>query len=638
MGVGRRRWWVATLLGVLFLSACTENAQLFSSLDEPTEPFLATVASGSVVAGDEYLEIQIDYPDDEASRATLMVVELRDPAGVTHGRVEFDRDQLSEPTLPPVRLPDPADGVYTLVVEAWINEQVLFSEQRQIFVLAEPPRLESLTIHPTSIHTEMQALALAEITTPVGTAPYLRWLFDGNEVLQGYLSDGYDRVILDGGERIAGAYNVSLEVYPWGPDEGTVIDGSTVLTAESDVYVHAELSPTPPETPGLRFGEIVRHFSFDGTHRGWVADSDAVAATTGVSAEISGEAYLDMVAGALGLRIGPDATVAVPLGSPPGDGVAYIVSFSVSPSMSGGTLAESGVWIGDYELPVDIGGADFLRSDLPRSENEQLVTVDLLIEEGATGAEVRQLLTDRLGPPASFRFPGDEPVLTFVGRAGDGLFVDEVSIAAVDAQEVRNSLFAGALEQLQLLIGDDGAVTVAWPTGWSDPDAVSAAEVDAPGVFSDSVVVGGTGASIAWYRGTAEEEATSGARPLPEFRLRAGTDQFELVDRFDAVVDAVPVRTGVDGRSSLQTWRIRWSDGDDVADDAAAGSSPDDPATADTGADEVSSSGARLDLVLDENEIPVIIVALPLTGDRTWTIAPDATEADFPVLLGGAVP
>jgi len=615
---------VAALLGVLLLSACTENAQLFSSLDEPTEPVLATVASGSLVAEDEYLEVQIDYPDDGASRATRMVVELRDPAGVTHGRVEFDRDQLAEPTLPPVQLPDPADGVYTLVVEAWINDQILFADRRQIFVLSDPPRLESLTIHPTSIHTEMQALALAEIAAPVGTSPYLRWLFDGNEVLQGYLAEGYDRVILDGGERDAGAYSVALEIYPWGPDEGAVIDGSTVLTAESDVYVHAELPLSPPESRRRRFGEVVRYYSFDGTHRAWVADAADAPAESAVSAEITGEAYLDMTSGTLGLRVGPEATVAVPLGRIPADGMGYIVEFSVALPVGGRVAAESGVWIGDV---------DALPGNASSGESGEVRTVELLVEEGAAGVEIRPLLADSLGPAVPVSPIGDQLTLTFVGPTGGELFIDEVAVATVDAGDLRSALFEDALQNARTLVGVDGTVTAAWPEGWPEEDSSFAPDPGAPGILSDAVVLGGPGSAVAWYRDETEE-STFPATPLPEFRLRRTTDQIELVDRFGSVVDVVPLSESGSGEAALETWRVRWPGTDSIE------TSRDDRSSATAEPDDGSSPEVGLDLLLDETETetPIVLVSLPSDADREWTIAPDATEADFPVLLGSAAP
>lgn len=320
-------WWRGGILvwGVLFLAACSENVDLFSSLDDPAEPQLSTVQVGSVITEDQTLEVQIEYPSDEASRATSMRVELRDMEGMVHGTAEFDQTQLAEPVLPSVQFTEIPEGVYVLVTEAWINDQPLVSDQRQIFVTSFPPRIESVTIHPTSIRREMQALAVADLDHGVSTRPYLRWIFDGEVAAEGYLADGLDRAILDGAGRSAGAYRVSLEVYPWGVDEGTVIDGSTTIIADSDVVVREELQPGPPDFAQRSEGTVVRYFSFDGTGQAW---SDS--AEESLEATVEGDVYLDLISGALGVRVAPAGTVTVPLPAPERSDVAHLVELRVS--------------------------------------------------------------------------------------------------------------------------------------------------------------------------------------------------------------------------------------------------------------------------------------------------------------------
>lgn len=437
----RGRAWVLVLFGALFLSACTENAELFSSLDEPEDPVLVTVASGTAVRNDEFLELRIDYPDEESSRATWLVAELRDPSGTVHGRVEFGRDDLAEPALPPVQLPDPPDGVYRLFVEAWINDQLLFAEERQIFVLSDLPRIESITIHPTSIHTDMEALAIAEISYPDGTKPYLRWLFDGREVRQGYLSGGSGQAILHGGSRTVGAYSVSLEVYPWGPDEGAVIDGATAVVGESDVYVHEALPLAPPTLDSeleIPEASLFRYFSFEGTRRGWTFDdSDTVEAT------LDGSVFLGLTAGSLGLRIEPGATVTTPVAPFPEEGEAYLLVVEWASLLDDDSdegpgpvmrVGETRLDLADpYVVPADAEETDAETVEADTSDSPFFETTTFLLEGGREGVVISKYPssneTERFVPTGA---EGEDLAVAFspAGNTGE-FFLNEVIVLAL---------------------------------------------------------------------------------------------------------------------------------------------------------------------------------------------------------------
>lgn len=475
-------WWRVGILvsGVLFLAACSESVDLFSSMDDRNEVTLSTLDAGSVIRADDSVDVQIRYPSDESSRATRMRVELQDPTGRVHESVEFDRTELAEPRIrsfafsdsrdqdqsfwgetedrsaedepalndetsfeeleeleepeepeeteeteepeeteeteeteepkepdeteqlenegnqrvpedreiseaddppqsssdePPLADDDPQgeedavrstdrfqrrqrtthaprDGVYVLVTEAWINNELLLSDRRQIFIASDPPDIERITIHPSTIRREMQALAMADLEYSEATRPYLRWIFDGEVAAEGYLEDRFDRAILDGGDRSKGAYEVKLEVYPWGVEEGVEIDGNTPITASTDVVVGAELLPNPPAFIQQFEGRAVRYFSFDGTRQAWDTDT-----TDSVEATITGEAYLDMVSGALGVRTGPDGVISAPL--PVSDDRDTVHIMAVRISSAGATTSF-------HDEPViSFGGSDGRTPALP---------------------------------------------------------------------------------------------------------------------------------------------------------------------------------------------------------------------------------------------------------------------------------
>lgn len=315
------RGWRGAVVFTAFvlLSSCTENADLFSSLDEPETAEIVTVSAGTIVASGGQVSIQIAYPQEDEERATTLTAELRSPNGTVMGSVSFDSTVLAEPELPAIELPDPGPGVYLLSTVAWRGEELLFSDERQLFLTDEAPTLFDLTVLPTSIGTQSQsqALAVAEVSMPGTTRPYLRWLFDGAVIGQGYLTAGGDRAVISGTGLDAGAYQVLVEIYPWGPAEGARIDGSTVLSQGTDVYVRSEPALPQPDQDPHAAATTTRFYSLDGTLSAHVVvsggDFPAAEGHTALPVKVSDSSRLDVVGGALGYRVADGTSVAVPL-------------------------------------------------------------------------------------------------------------------------------------------------------------------------------------------------------------------------------------------------------------------------------------------------------------------------------------
>lgn len=398
---------VAGLL--LLIASCGEQAQLFSALDEPEPVSLSTVEPGSVVRGADQLEIAVTYPGEDATRATSMRVQLLRPDGTLTGEVVYDREQLAEPALPPVQLPEPEHGVYTLLVEALVNDQIIISDRRQIFVLDEPPEIQRLSIRPTSIGPQMQALAIAELSYSAETRPYLRWMLGDTLVGEGYLADGNDRVVLTPGPEGQGAFQVDLEVYPWGPEEGATIDGSTTIGGSAELLVRDGVGPLPPGTRGEEPGRVLRSYSFDGTTLAW---EDSLSTAAAEPAAARGDAVLDLAGGALGFRVMPGSELTVPIVEEPAavrerfgieavlvelslvDGDAQTLRWLVPLNASEPTVLPPAQLpaAGEAAQPALLEREDKGLVVRMRPEDERSVFVDRVRVIGLTGAERRQVL------------------------------------------------------------------------------------------------------------------------------------------------------------------------------------------------------------------------------------------------------
>jgi len=248
----RTRWAIVVLFSLL-LPACTENADLFRSLDEPEEPSLETVASGSVLSPDETLSVQLQYPEEDMSRATSLLVELRTPEGAVAGELSFSEEQLLEPELPAIELPAPEEGPYLLYVEAMRGEEPLFTEERQIFVIGTPPQIRSIGVYPSTIAADADAVVVAELSTGSSVRPYLRWYFQDLLIGEGYVDAGFDRISFSPDGQV-GAHSVRVELFPWGPDEGVRLDQGSSIFAETEAFVRTSVPvDQPPEPTVLRY-------------------------------------------------------------------------------------------------------------------------------------------------------------------------------------------------------------------------------------------------------------------------------------------------------------------------------------------------------------------------------------------------
>lgn len=240
-----RSRWATVIFIALLLPACTENAELFRSLDEPEVPSLDTVEAGSVISPDETLSVQLQYPEEDMSRATSLSVELRTPEGEVVGELSFTEEQLLEPELPPIELPRPADGPYVLYVKAMRGEEILFVEERQLFVIVTPPQIRSIGVYPSTIASDAKAVAVAELISSTSLRPYLQWYFQGTLIGEGYVDDGSDRMPFSPGGHV-GVHTVRVELFPWGPDEGVRLDQGSTVTAETEAFVRTDAPVDPP--------------------------------------------------------------------------------------------------------------------------------------------------------------------------------------------------------------------------------------------------------------------------------------------------------------------------------------------------------------------------------------------------------
>jgi hypothetical protein len=359
----RCRWPGVTVLlaALVFLSGCTENANLFTSLDETGEPSLETVAAGSVISPLTPLSIQLAYPDEDMSRATSLMVQLVDPEGDVVGELAFEEDQLMEPVLPEVELPSPEPGPYLLVVEALRGDELLFRDERQIFVLTESPRIRSVSVYPSQVGTYADAIAVADITSVSATRPYLKWYFQSALIGEGYVEEGAAKVVFSPGENI-GVHGISVDLYPWGPDEGVRVTDRTTISAGTDVFVRADTVARE-----VRENVLVQY-----PLNGRLEPTVDRLSREFLPAEVDDAVVLDVRDERLGYSIPPEAGLLIPYDVVPPEGELRRLVFRLDQSKSRGEVTVSSIETNGetpiLDLRVGISGDGSIRTALALEE------------------------------------------------------------------------------------------------------------------------------------------------------------------------------------------------------------------------------------------------------------------------------
>ena len=189
------------------------------------------MAAGEVVSPEEPLSIQLEYPKPDVPRATSLRVEFRQPdetlAGIITDEMLFSEEELLEPALPPVDTPPQESGPYILHVEAYRRDELLFTEERKIFVLINPPRALTASVSTRQPSALIARRSRLRRSIPAGLKN--KRISTGDRIFGGYSKNhSLERATsikvrhrsgLFPADRW-GTHTLTAKLFPWGPDEG----------------------------------------------------------------------------------------------------------------------------------------------------------------------------------------------------------------------------------------------------------------------------------------------------------------------------------------------------------------------------------------------------------------------------------
>lgn len=311
------------------------EASLYRSASEPQQP-PGGIFSPAPADGELYIRIVARPSAPDPARLELKLYDADGALGASRSLVDasfrgrapeeaaFVKDILGE--LPPLSLPPGlAEGYYRVVAEGFDDAGVLLFTMERPALVYRGPRLNlGLIARPGTAGLGEAVLLKAQGLSDAPASLWIRWLFDGRPVAEGYAADGADRLV----RRVASLPNVhriSVESFPFRPPAGLRVGPYAV--AALSLPVSAAAFEAPAWDAGLAYLARAR---FEG------APSFEAALPPG--AALSGRAYPEEAPDrGFSYALSPGASLSVP--SAAGRGVR---SYFLTMSPLGGAVAAEG--------------------------------------------------------------------------------------------------------------------------------------------------------------------------------------------------------------------------------------------------------------------------------------------------------
>lgn len=536
---------VAASVIVFLLAACSDSVELFSALDEPSDVRVSTVESGSVLEPGSAFTVQLDYPEEEFQALTSVTIEIFDRGSLPVYEDVIDEGSLAYSSVTTFEIPELEEGPYRLVVTAYRGQEVVLTEARTVFVLDETPEITAVAIHPSVPAPGTAVLAIAELSIHDTLVPYLRWRFNGATIVEGYVDDGSDRVQITLPDE-PGVYAVKVDLYPWGPEEGVDVALESLITQSVEVFVRRSADGTLSEDAILRY-------EFDGTA------GPIGAVGTLPSVETESEPTFSFVEGALGLLVGADTGVTVPLSIVPAQNGVVVTELSIytdtlpddlvftmvaqSFTLSGTLTVESR----ELRVVVDSGeesveGVLALGTEYPLREIAITVTrtserFELAIEERVAGEVLELVIPNPNGAPVETG-PVDERFLLEPGEirvgGGEELLLNRVTLSAgstatrVRLDLIRGLVRQGASEGVQIATtfvpADDATKAAGAGDSETSERQIDAYSIPVPSQLALGLAIGGEAATI----GTGDGVSATIVRNGSGYTIATSTDSIAL--------------------------------------------------------------------------------------------------------------
>ena len=360
----------ATGVLLVLIVGCSDTTGLLAPLEPESELTIqAQIAAQTVVVG-ETITLSLNQDDATMARATKLQILVLDANGALSAQLDLDWSPSRDRNGVDLVLPVLPAGPYTLVVTAMADQDQLAQLEQSLFVVTTPPAITRLFVEPAALGRGLPARAVAAVRWESGQRPYLRWTFGDRVLAQGY-ADASEVAVTVPPPQSLGAFPITLDLFPWGPDEG--LDATIQAAVSQTITVVVD----DPEDIDSGDGSSARYAT---TYR--LAADLLPTESSGNAPELqtSGDPTALAILGVVGYALSPDSGITIPSRALPEQGPLELAAqVAVGPQFVGtlaGVAAVDGSW--SVELTADTATDYALMLTVDRDVIQTPLPVDLL--------------------------------------------------------------------------------------------------------------------------------------------------------------------------------------------------------------------------------------------------------------------
>lgn len=360
----------ATGVLLVLIVGCSETTGLLAPLEpEPELTIQAQTAAQTVVVG-ETITLSLNQDDATMARATKLQVLVLDANGALSAQLDLDWSPSRDRNGVDLVLPVLPAGPYTLVVTAMADQDQLAQLEQSLFVVTNPPAITRLFVEPAALGRGLPARAVAAVRWESGQRPYLRWTFGDRVLAQGY-ADASEVAVTVPPPQSLGAFPITLDLFPWGPDEGL---DATIQAAVSQTITVVVDDPADIDSGD---GSSARYAT---TYRLAADLLPTESSGNAPQLQTSGDPTALAILGVVGYALSPDSGITIPSRALPEQGPLELAAqVAVGPQFVGtvaGVAAVDGSW--SVELSADTATDHALMLTIDRDVIQTPLPIDLL--------------------------------------------------------------------------------------------------------------------------------------------------------------------------------------------------------------------------------------------------------------------
>ncbi len=289
------------LLIVVFIISCAGPAD--SGLSDG-EIKVLTIKDGSILEKGTALPVTLIYNESDYVFDYLNIF-LYDDTGREVAANKIERNSIENNRKREIVLPENlGKGIYHVKFELYKSDKMIFSTITNFFNESSSYKLNNIQSYPPNPAPGEKVILIADFTIDPSSNPYFRWIIGKNTVFEGFYSEGANKYNWKT-PAIEGAYSVTVELFPFKPEDkvfekfsSAISTNSAVLVSESNRMISKELSPE------ISYSTLY-HFRGDITDSGYIAQNKN-------NFEIVGNPLPDFKGGIYGYYFEKDKYIEIP--------------------------------------------------------------------------------------------------------------------------------------------------------------------------------------------------------------------------------------------------------------------------------------------------------------------------------------